>query len=44
MGRVSSLIHEVLPAKVIVDNMVQEAADVLSRGASLVKVQGKSKL
>jgi len=37
MGRVSALIHDVLPAKVIVDNMVSEAAEVLRRGGELVK-------
>ncbi|GLB41643.1 putative nitronate monooxygenase [Lyophyllum shimeji] len=44
MGRVAALINEVLPAKVIVDRMVEEAAEVLSHGGSLVKVAGKSKL
>lgn len=44
MGRVSALIDEVLPAKVIVDRMVEEAADMLSLGGSLVKTGGKSKL
>lgn len=44
MGRVSALIHDVLPAQVIVDNMVEEAAEVLSRGASKVKTAGKAKL
>jgi len=44
MGRVSSLIHDVLPAKVIVDNMVQEAVDILTHGASLLKGHPKSKL
>jgi len=44
MGRVSALIHEILPAKVIVDNMVNEAAEILERNASLVKVSPKAKL
>ena len=44
MGRVSSLIHDILPAKVIIDNMVEEAADMLSYGGSLVKIHGKPKL
>jgi len=44
MGRVSSLIHDILPAKVIIDNMVEEAADMLSHGGSLVKIHGKPKL
>ncbi|KAJ7654527.1 2-nitropropane dioxygenase [Mycena polygramma] len=37
IGSVAALIHEVLPAKVIVDNMVEEAARVLTHGGSLVK-------
>mgnify|MGYP001336631169 CR=1 FL=1 len=41
MGRVAAVINEVLPAKVIVDNMVNEAAEILQRGASLVKVPAK---
>jgi len=45
MGRVSSLIHDVLPAKTIVDNMVEEAAVLLQRRNSIVTVSGgKSKL
>ncbi|GLB40799.1 putative nitronate monooxygenase [Lyophyllum shimeji] len=44
MGRVAALIDEVLPAKVIVDRMVTEAAEVLWHGASLVKTSAKSKL
>ena len=44
MGRVSALIDEILPAKVIVDNMVNEAAEILERNASLVKVSPKAKL
>jgi len=44
MGRVSALIHEILPAKVIVDNMVNEAAEILEKNASLVKVSLKAKL
>jgi len=42
MGRVASEIHEVLPAKQIIDGMISEAVDVLQAGASLV--QSKSKL
>lgn len=38
------LIDEVLPAKVIVDNMVEEAASMLQLGGSLVKVGSKAKL
>ncbi|KAJ6518964.1 2-nitropropane dioxygenase [Mycena sanguinolenta] len=37
IGSVAALINEVLPAKVIVDNMVEEAVRVLSQGGSLVK-------
>lgn len=44
MGRVSALIDEVLPAQVIVDRMVTEAAEMLSLGGSLVKSNTKSKL
>ncbi|KAJ3560214.1 hypothetical protein NP233_g10987 [Leucocoprinus birnbaumii] len=44
MGRVSALIQEVLPAKVIVESMVNDAAVVLENNASLVKVSSKSKL
>jgi len=44
MGRVSALIHDVLPAKVIVDNMVNEAAAILQRNAALVKVAPPAKL
>ena len=44
MGSVSALINDVLPAQVIVDNMVEEAARVLQHGSSLVKIAPKSKL
>ncbi|KAI3598424.1 2-nitropropane dioxygenase [Moniliophthora roreri] len=37
MGRVAALINEVLPAKTIVDNMVNEAAEILQSKAQLVK-------
>lgn len=37
MGEVSALIHDVLPAKTIVDNMVEEAAEILRRGGAMVK-------
>jgi len=36
IGRVAAVIHDVLPAKQIVDNMVNEAADMLQRGGSVV--------
>ena len=41
LGRVSALIHEVLPAKTIVDNMVNDAARVIQSNAAKVKVQAK---
>ncbi|KAL0954033.1 hypothetical protein HGRIS_005187 [Hohenbuehelia grisea] len=41
MGRVAAVIHDVLPAKVIVDNMIKEASELLQRGASLVSVGSK---
>ncbi|KAF8997906.1 hypothetical protein BDQ17DRAFT_1362815 [Cyathus striatus] len=44
MGRVSALIHDVLPAKVIVESMVNDAAEIIQRNASLVKVSTKTKL
>lgn len=37
MGKVAAMIHEVLPAKTIVDNMVNEAAELLQSKATLVK-------
>ncbi|KAJ7097201.1 2-nitropropane dioxygenase [Mycena belliarum] len=37
IGSVAALIHEVLPAKVILDDMVQQAATILTHGASLVQ-------
>ncbi|KAJ7696498.1 2-nitropropane dioxygenase [Mycena rosella] len=37
IGSVAALIHEVLPAKVIVDNMVEEAAAILTHGGSIVR-------
>lgn len=44
MGRVSAMIKEVLPAKVIVENMVDEAAQILQQNAALVKVSPRSRL
>ncbi|KAF7798718.1 hypothetical protein EIP86_009943 [Pleurotus ostreatoroseus] len=41
IGRVASLIHEVLPAKQIVDEMVNDAARIMSENAARVKVQAK---
>uniref|UniRef100_D8PR59 Uncharacterized protein n=2 Tax=Schizophyllum commune (strain H4-8 / FGSC 9210) TaxID=578458 RepID=D8PR59_SCHCM len=37
MGRVAALIDEILPAKVIVENMANQAAEVLKQRASMVK-------
>ncbi|KAF7308379.1 NMO domain-containing protein [Mycena chlorophos] len=39
MGRVSALIHDVLPAKDIVENMVNDAAVVLKKGNGYVKAK-----
>ncbi|EKM81624.1 hypothetical protein AGABI1DRAFT_111903 [Agaricus bisporus var. burnettii JB137-S8] len=44
MGRVSALVNEVLPAKIIVDSMVNDAAAILEQNASLVKVSPRTKL
>ncbi|KAF7365725.1 2-nitropropane dioxygenase [Mycena venus] len=41
MGRVSALIHEVLHAKVIVDNMVRDAAAQLQRGNKYLTSKAK---
>ncbi|KAF7365731.1 putative nitronate monooxygenase [Mycena venus] len=41
MGRVSALIHEVLPAKVIVENMVRDAASQLQRGNKYLTFKAK---
>ncbi|KAF5360116.1 hypothetical protein D9757_011739 [Collybiopsis confluens] len=43
MGKVAALIKEVLPAKTIIENMVNEAAELLERGSTLV-VKNKAKL
>lgn len=43
MGKVAALIHDILPAKEIIDNMVNDAADMLTKGGSLVK-QPRAKL
>ncbi|KAK7050581.1 NMO domain-containing protein [Favolaschia claudopus] len=41
MGRVSALIHEILPAKVIVDTMVKDAASQMQRGNRYLNAQAK---
>ncbi|KAI0074506.1 2-nitropropane dioxygenase [Panus rudis PR-1116 ss-1] len=44
IGRVAALIHDVLPAKTIVENMVNEAAEIIQLNASRVKVSNSAKL
>jgi len=44
IGRVAAVIHDVLPAKQIVDNMVNEAAEMLQRGSSMVRNGVSAKL
>jgi len=41
MGGVSAVINDILPAKVIIDNMVSQAIEVIQHNASLVKVSSK---
>ena len=41
IGRVSALIHEVLPAKVIIDNMINEAAKIIQENAARINVKAK---
>ncbi|EKM50607.1 uncharacterized protein PHACADRAFT_178346 [Phanerochaete carnosa HHB-10118-sp] len=41
IGRVSALIDEVLPAKTIVENMVNDAARIIQSNAAKTKVQAK---
>ncbi|KAI0923629.1 hypothetical protein AcW1_006529 [Taiwanofungus camphoratus] len=40
-GRVAGLIHEVLPAKVIVEGMVNQAAEILQAGAAKITTKAK---
>lgn len=40
-GRVAAQITDILPAKEIVDNMVKDASEILTRGASLVSPKSK---
>ena len=42
IGRVAAVINDILPAKVIVDNMVEEAAAVINLNAK--RLGGKAKL
>ena len=44
MGSVSSVVNDVLPAKKIIDDMVELAAEVIQGNASFVKIGGSSKL
>ncbi|KAH8103944.1 2-nitropropane dioxygenase [Cristinia sonorae] len=41
IGRISALIHDVLPAKTIIDDMVNDAARILTENARKVKVSAK---
>ena len=41
MGRVAAVIHEILPAKTIVENMVREAVEVLRAGGAMVTIKTK---
>ncbi|KAI9464711.1 2-nitropropane dioxygenase [Boletus coccyginus] len=41
IGRVAALIHDVLPAQQIVDDMVSDAAKILQQNASLVTIKSK---
>jgi len=41
IGRVAALIHEVLPAKVIIDQMVGDASKILIQNASLVSPRSR---
>lgn len=44
MGQVAAMINEILPAKTIVENMVEQAAEILSAGAAMVKARPMPKL
>ena len=41
IGRISALIHDVIPAREIVENMVNEAAQVLTENAAKVTVKAR---
>ena len=41
IGRVAALIHEVLPAKQIVDSMVNDAAQIMQTNAARLSVKAK---
>lgn len=40
-GRVAAQIHDILPAKEIIDNMIRDASQILLNGASLVNTKAK---
>jgi NAD(P)H-dependent flavin oxidoreductase YrpB (nitropropane dioxygenase family) len=44
MGKVAAVIHDVLPAKQIIDNMVDEAAEMIRRGSLMVHGKASAKL
>lgn len=44
MGNVAALIHDILPARTIIENMVHEAARLLEYGNGLIKVRPTTKL
>lgn len=39
MGQVAAMIHDVLPAKVIVEQMINEAAEIISNNASFINAK-----
>jgi hypothetical protein len=41
MGSVAAVVNDILPAKVIIDNMVSQAIEVIHHNAALVKVSSK---
>ena len=41
MGSVSAVINDVLPAKVIIDNMVSQAVEIFQHNSAMVKVRPK---
>jgi len=41
IGRVAAQIHEILPAKLIVDNMVEDATKQLQRASTLLSLKAK---
>ena len=41
IGRVAALIHDVLPAKDIVENMVNDAANIITENAAKISVRAK---